>query len=214
MKTLEQLDVQMTEMQQKMREAQTFMETNGRLYIEAAVAHFLEACPEVTSVFWRQYTPYFNDGSPCEFSVHDLCFSLDSIDDVDGDGAWLYTEEDYQNALKHVEDVRQFEADPQAWRKAYRAAYYKKNMREYHVKDEYLYPYPRTVEAAQKEVAEIELQRTLVSSSRAEEIRDAFEALSAQFKRIPEATMRAVYGDHVRVTITRSGTETDDYNHY
>ena len=28
--------------------------------------------PNVTRLTWRQYTPYFNDGDPCVFSVHDL----------------------------------------------------------------------------------------------------------------------------------------------
>lgn len=33
---------------------------------------FWEAHPEVVAVRWTQYTPYFNDGDPCVFHVHEL----------------------------------------------------------------------------------------------------------------------------------------------
>ena len=35
---------------------------------------FFKANPYVGSVIWTQYTPYFNDGEPCEFSRHDFSF--------------------------------------------------------------------------------------------------------------------------------------------
>jgi hypothetical protein len=34
-------------------------------------AEFFRLYPFVTQVRWVQYTPYFNDGEPCEFGVHD-----------------------------------------------------------------------------------------------------------------------------------------------
>lgn len=43
---------------------------NAQKEICAALAEFI---PEGQVLHWTQYTPYFNDGSPCEFSVHD-CF--------------------------------------------------------------------------------------------------------------------------------------------
>jgi len=30
--------------------------------------------PEIDSIEWNQYTPYFNDGEECTFSVHELRF--------------------------------------------------------------------------------------------------------------------------------------------
>lgn len=32
----------------------------------------LERAPEVAAYRWTQYTPYFNDGEPCEFRLNDL----------------------------------------------------------------------------------------------------------------------------------------------
>lgn len=55
----------------------------------------------VKAVVWRQYTPYFNDGDPCEFNVHDFGVRLSgrfNIGEEDGDwedgvltGSDLYT---------------------------------------------------------------------------------------------------------------------------
>lgn len=33
---------------------------------------FWDQNPKIRAVVWQQYTPYFNDGEPCEFGRHDL----------------------------------------------------------------------------------------------------------------------------------------------
>ena len=38
--------------------------------------------PAVAGVRWTQYTPYFNDGDPCTFSVHGLEISLVGHEDI------------------------------------------------------------------------------------------------------------------------------------
>lgn len=60
---------------------------------------FFAACPSVTAVRWSQYTPYFNDGEPCEFSTNepDVCMKAGmnwqkilgegGDEDEEGDGA-------------------------------------------------------------------------------------------------------------------------------
>jgi hypothetical protein len=44
---------------------------------------FLAAFPEIKSVQWSQYTPYFNDGDRCTFNVHD--FALEVFEEKRGD---------------------------------------------------------------------------------------------------------------------------------
>jgi hypothetical protein len=39
--------------------------------------------PTVIEFGWRQYTPYFNDGDPCTFSVYGLWVRTDADQDVD-----------------------------------------------------------------------------------------------------------------------------------
>lgn len=52
-------------------------------------SEFLEATdailnlPGVTAVRWRQYTPYFNDGDPCEFTVDGIYVRLTPLEEED-----------------------------------------------------------------------------------------------------------------------------------
>jgi len=43
---------------------------------------------EVDSVRWEQYTPYFNDGDPCYFSVHEPRVKLLHPEDANDDEDW------------------------------------------------------------------------------------------------------------------------------
>ncbi len=54
-----------------------------------------EAFPEVKSISWTQYAPYFNDGDACVFHVHDYNINLfkDHNDEDDDD----YYDDDYGN---------------------------------------------------------------------------------------------------------------------
>lgn len=59
---------------------------------------FFEKNPGITGVVWTQYTPYFNDGDTCVFSVGDLTFTnapSDELSDIrwgdyegDTEGVW------------------------------------------------------------------------------------------------------------------------------
>ena len=65
---------------------------------EAGVGILFETYPELKSFGWRQYTPYFNDGDACYFSVHA------DEPDINGEGSdeW-YDEEGWQN--KAADDI-------------------------------------------------------------------------------------------------------------
>jgi len=43
---------------------------------------FFEKNPGITGVVWTQYTPYFNDGEPCEFSVGEPTFTNAPADEL------------------------------------------------------------------------------------------------------------------------------------
>lgn len=47
------------------------MEEDGQKALVAGFKGVFEAHPEMISFSWTQYTPYFNDGEACYFSVHE-----------------------------------------------------------------------------------------------------------------------------------------------
>lgn len=50
---------------------------------------FFDAHPEVKTIHWTQYAPYFNDGDECVFSVHEPHFTSTPHDQLtDREHAW------------------------------------------------------------------------------------------------------------------------------
>lgn len=44
---------------------------------------FFEEFPMVQTITWNQFTPFFNDGDPCVFSMSDIQFVVDGFDEDD-----------------------------------------------------------------------------------------------------------------------------------
>lgn len=53
---------------------QSFIQ-QARQEFNQVVKEIFDFIPEVSYVVWTQYTPYFNDGDTCEFSVRDIIFT-------------------------------------------------------------------------------------------------------------------------------------------
>lgn len=65
--------------------------------LKSAFKEVFEQYPNIIKITWMQFTPYFNDGSPCIFSVHDLSIFDETIIQEDDDdyeeGISLYGED-------------------------------------------------------------------------------------------------------------------------
>lgn len=46
------------------------MKKDGRAALREGFKEFFDAHPEAKAIVWTQYTPYFNDGEACTFSVN------------------------------------------------------------------------------------------------------------------------------------------------
>lgn len=55
---------------------QKLISEKGKQLLAVLVAQMFDACPNIEAVGWEQYTPYFNDGEECVFSVCDRYFSV------------------------------------------------------------------------------------------------------------------------------------------
>lgn len=71
---------------------------------------FFEENPDCQAVRWNQYSPYFNDGEPCTFSVHDPEFRFSDTKDEDSereDGfEYIWgSETDRERACKNLSSI-------------------------------------------------------------------------------------------------------------
>lgn len=62
------------QLRNEMTAAKRAFAERGKALLHQTFKDFFAANPEVTSVVWQQYTPWFNDGETCEFGVHEPHF--------------------------------------------------------------------------------------------------------------------------------------------
>lgn len=65
-------------------DAKVTFQTKMKTAFSDIFSEFFTNYPEIKAVVWNQYTPYFNDGETCEFSVNEFLV-IDSDYDVDLD---------------------------------------------------------------------------------------------------------------------------------
>ncbi len=70
---LETTQKELNEMQAKLNKE---AEAKGATAIKQGLVEFFKKFPQVEKVQWMQCTPYFNDGDPCVFGVHDVRVKL------------------------------------------------------------------------------------------------------------------------------------------
>lgn len=60
------------EIKDRMKQLKADYQARGKKVLNTLFAKTFEAHPEIVSIYWRQYTPYFNDGDSCVFGVNDI----------------------------------------------------------------------------------------------------------------------------------------------
>jgi len=140
---------------EKMEEFDKQFKKEGAALFKEICNEVFEKFPEVQSFSWAQYTPYFNDGDECVFSVNEV----DTINE--------FNEYDYEDQKDEV-------SDPEAFNPWLEYEYDKKKTRSYQI---------------------VETLREFIDSA-------------------PEEVLRALFGDHTRVTVYRDKkAETEEYEH-
>ena len=145
--------------------------------------------PNLKSVSWTQYTPYFNDGDTCYFSAH--------TDDLEINGVSEYNDDEdneehlYDTIKQHVHGVLKTEEDVETNKlladKIGYSWYANKKIGE-----EGLFPNPDYNEP----------------------LANALSSISEVLSSIPDEFLQDLFGDHARVTIYADGTiDTEDYDH-
>lgn len=80
----------------------------GKSAVQEALQCLFDKHPTLHTISWVQYTPYFNDGSPCTFSMNDVEYLLqeDVVDKDDDEDEidWRETYESVYVSIGHDHD--------------------------------------------------------------------------------------------------------------
>lgn len=63
-------------------------QTEAQAMFKDTMKEFFDKNPGITALKWTQYTPYFNDGDPCEFRVNDVYYTNAPADELENVNAW------------------------------------------------------------------------------------------------------------------------------
>lgn len=134
--------------------------------IKPLLQQFITDNPQVSKVFWTQYTPYFNDGDTCEFRLNDIQF-LFGDDEADEDDEGYYS---FGNAIENGQRGYRYDGkfEPSEW-------------------------------LPTLEQCSVETQA-------------ACEALQEELSGLEDA-LKTLFGDHVKVIVTKDGVEVEEYDH-
>lgn len=215
----------------------TYDETVKASFGEAMKA-FFEATPEVQSVFWTQYTPYFNDGDACYFRVGDIWYNLaavtsdeesdededyeDEDDYEEGNGFSYHTREEANKELATIAKLRSGELVPTQEELEHWEYYYFRETvsggynRTTRVSDPYVYKITEA-KLAEREYEVRGWLRTIENEEydypNREEALTNIQTIIKYVNSIDNDAMESMFGDHVKVIITREGTEINEYEH-
>jgi len=139
--------------------------------------------PDLQSFSWTQYTPYFNDGDECTFSANTESIYINDEEEEDS----VYGAEQFLEKLLHpTKAINQL----------------KKRIEEYK-KDKYDYSW------LESEIQRIQNGSVDEARHRLNLLKDIEQILS----NIDNDCYRSMFGDHVRVTVTKDGWSTESYEH-
>lgn len=151
---------------------------------------FFESNPLIKTIYFSAFTPYWNDGETCEFSVHsDVMFTTAEWQEVTGPHWHNQDPEDTEEAKDALRDFRRVPSEEN--RARYEAAIKASDHKTFEV-SEYSGRYRTSEEGITDEMMEI--AKLIMDDEFADDL-------------------KAIVGDHVFVRIHRGGIETEEYDH-
>jgi hypothetical protein len=171
---------------------------------ETTKAYFEKHGSIVEQIFWHQYTPWFNDGDTCEFSVCDpnVVLYADTNEEKYEEGSMYCSDlAEYEaNLAKWAE----FKADPEAYKDKINAEYSGKYFNVWNTRDNYKPHYISEQDLLER----IEQYKSYPKDF----IKDT-DALLNMIYKIDDSIKEELFGNHITVRMTANGIETEEYNH-
>lgn len=76
------------EMQSEMASVRAKFQKQAQDLFKEITKEVFEKNPVITAIIWTQFTPYFNDGDPCSFSVHEPYFTNANDEQMEDICSW------------------------------------------------------------------------------------------------------------------------------
>lgn len=174
--------------------------------VKPVIKSLFESIPELKAMQWVQFTPWFNDGDECIFSIHDASFFidpkiLDIYREVDEDEPAVDFDDLCTNALRSFGDY-EYNAFSPPW--------------FYRYKDSDPYEFKKYYNKYTKEALQYEKIVEVIGEDRINKINELLRTYNSNVH-VLEDGYRAAFGNHSMVTVVRGENDisisVDDYDH-
>lgn len=187
----------MTSKLDKVKETLATFEKAKAEMLETAKANFKDCAQEIfnehpilKSFSWTQYTPYFNDGDACEFSVH-----------TDYPRIKFYGENGDLGQYIHLRDITTLQPDNEAKTKTLEFLNEQIDELEDDDNDD------------DDEFCNWTAKQKLKNNEELTDQEKAGLAVQEFLRLFDEDVLYDMFNDHVKVTVTRDGVEVEEYSH-
>jgi hypothetical protein len=181
MKKLEALAVKLNNAREEMRK-------DGKEALKEAFSEFFTLHPLAKAIVWTQYTPYFNDGDACTFSVNDFELLVDP----------LAIAEDVRGYISSKVKTDDEETDP------FDVPYGEGN--------DYIGTLSRLEDTEHNRKYNYSKLPLRALSKEEKTIKKDFDRLVKVYHSMNDFAQDIV-GDHCKVIVTRDGIRTEEYDH-
>lgn len=222
---MSKLETEYKKLQEEMNDLKEKFRVKTKEFMRELFKEFFTKYEDVVeSIFWTAYTPYFNDGEACEFSVNDVYLILNDDEDADYyEGSDLYDEDNLKSLKDDLKIVEEWEADKLAAANKHRTDYIKRYGRDPFHKDNY-YGASKTEEERMLEWKPVwnmlSVKQGLEKIAYVEnfintygDLKSDFQSVKHMIASIDENLMEDMFGDHVKVIVTKEGIEIEEYGH-
>lgn len=151
---------------------------------------FFDRNPEVQAIGWTQYTPGFNDGDPCTFSVHDVDVLVQTSEEI----------------LAAYRDSDEYEEDEIDWNHINLEELYGAVGEWEYVDSVYRCKHWRLEDQIKWK------QEHPETCARAEELDTEIERMKNVLRKFPDEVYQTAFGDGSKIIVTRNGIEVNEYD--
>lgn len=179
------------------------LKSEARKSIVSITGEFFRRNPDVHAIRWTQYTPYFNDGEACSFSIGDVHLQItDTLSDdeetyFDGHEGLISMRDYYLEVIAEAEAAAKNPTPVAQDKWSYRQNDPAEELKE---NRERLLEFEATI-------------ARLGGAEAVEKIVSDFTTVSEFISSIKADYLELLFGDHVEVSVTKSDITVEEYDH-
>ena len=186
--TSDSLKTKISKTQKEIEKLKNQLVKDSEKLFKTSCREIFENNPDFTSFAWTQYTAYWNDGEPCEFSAHTDYVYIDEEED----------ESDFYNAEIDFKELKQKEKTIKSLLSEI------EGLKKKGKKDD-----DWEIKHKQNRIEKL----NELSLENAEKRFNFLKDINDLMKNIDQETLERMFGDHAKVVVTKDGVNVEHYDH-